>query len=135
MYVVVDCSQSINQDVSKNNGTYSNDHIQFQPDICKHTGIVQRCICYSLGNHLNLSAIDLCMYMSRNHDTMADECMCLLPHACLAGLDRFHVRDAVRLAGADRIGHGVALQWEDDSKGTLKYMADNKVCAAGVFSA
>lgn len=68
------------------------------------------------------------MYVSHNHESMADECMCLLPPACLAGLDRFHVRDAVRLAGADRIGHGVALQWEDDSKGTLKYMADNKVC-------
>lgn len=40
---------------------------------------------------------------------------------------RFHVRDAVRIAGANRIGHGVALQWEDDSKGTLKYMRDNKV--------
>jgi len=56
-------------------------------------------------------------------------CCCNVP-SFIPSLCRFHVRDAVKVAGAKRIGHGVAIQWEEDSKGTLKYMANNKVTLA-----
>ena len=43
---------------------------------------------------------------------------------------RTHVRDAVRIAGASRVGHGVALPWEYDSTATLEYMKTNDVSVA-----
>lgn len=39
----------------------------------------------------------------------------------------FHVRDAVNVAGADRIGHGVDIAGEDDSEQTLATMAARHV--------
>ncbi|QHN02423.1 adenosine deaminase [Granulicella sp. WH15] len=43
-----------------------------------------------------------------------------------AGL-RFHIRQAVELGHADRIGHGVDVMYEDDPKALLKEMAAKKV--------
>lgn len=40
---------------------------------------------------------------------------------------RFHIRQAVELAGAKRIGHGVDMAWEDDSIGLMKQMAQRKI--------
>ena len=40
---------------------------------------------------------------------------------------RFHVRDAVRLARAKRIGHGVDIMYEDDSFSLLREMAGSEV--------
>ena len=40
---------------------------------------------------------------------------------------RFHVRQAVELAHAERIGHGVDLMQEDDPKGLLKELAQKHV--------
>ncbi|HEV7428865.1 MAG TPA: adenosine deaminase [Thermoanaerobaculia bacterium] len=40
---------------------------------------------------------------------------------------RFHIRDSVMIANADRIGHGVDLTYEDDAAGLLKTMASRGV--------
>lgn len=40
---------------------------------------------------------------------------------------RFHIKEAVEVAHALRIGHGVDIMWEQDSENTLKEMAENKV--------
>lgn len=40
---------------------------------------------------------------------------------------RFHIREAVEIAGADRIGHGVDLMYEDDPYGLLALMAERGV--------
>jgi hypothetical protein len=40
---------------------------------------------------------------------------------------RFHMRQAVELAGAKRIGHGTGVAWEDDSTGLLNTMAQRKI--------
>ena len=40
---------------------------------------------------------------------------------------RFHIREAVELGHAKRIGHGVDVMYEDDAFGLLKLMADRKV--------
>jgi adenosine deaminase/adenosine deaminase CECR1 len=40
---------------------------------------------------------------------------------------KFHIAAAVSQAGADRIGHGVDIAFENDAKQTLKYMADNGI--------
>lgn len=40
---------------------------------------------------------------------------------------RFHIRQAVELAGARRIGHGVDIAWEDDATGLIAEMARRKV--------
>jgi adenosine deaminase len=47
----------------------------------------------------------------------------------IAGPDalRSHVRDAVTVAGAERIGHGVDIAGEDGAAGTLRTMADRHV--------
>ncbi len=49
--------------------------------------------------------------------------------AQIAGPDalRSHVRDAVTVAGAERIGHGVDIAGEDDAANTLRAMADRQV--------
>jgi len=39
----------------------------------------------------------------------------------------FHIRQAVELAHAERIGHGVDLMYEDDPQGLLKEMAQKRV--------
>jgi adenosine deaminase len=36
---------------------------------------------------------------------------------------RFHIREAVEVAGADRIGHGVSVAWEDGADALLEEMA------------
>ncbi|KAF8060027.1 add [Scenedesmus sp. PABB004] len=38
-----------------------------------------------------------------------------------------HVADAVRIGGAHRVGHGVALPYEPDQAATLEYMRDNGI--------
>jgi len=40
---------------------------------------------------------------------------------------RHHIRDSVMIAGAERIGHGVDLTYEDDAAGLLKVMAGRGV--------
>jgi adenosine deaminase len=40
---------------------------------------------------------------------------------------RAHIRDAVEIAGARRIGHGVDLRYEDDASGLLREMAAKRV--------
>ena len=40
---------------------------------------------------------------------------------------RFHVREAMDVAGADRIGHGVDVMHEDDAPGLLRAMAERGV--------
>jgi adenosine deaminase len=40
---------------------------------------------------------------------------------------RDHIRDAVEIAGARRIGHGVDLRYEDDAAGLLREMAAKRV--------
>jgi hypothetical protein len=40
---------------------------------------------------------------------------------------RAHIRDAVEIAGARRIGHGVDLRYEDDAAGLLREMAGKRV--------
>jgi adenosine deaminase len=40
---------------------------------------------------------------------------------------RFHVRQAVELGHAERVGHGVDVMYEDDSAGLLKEMAQKHV--------
>ena len=43
-----------------------------------------------------------------------------------AGL-QFHIREAVELGHAERIGHGVDVMYEDDPKALLKEMADRHI--------
>jgi adenosine deaminase len=40
---------------------------------------------------------------------------------------RFHIRQAVEIAGASRIGHGVSVMYEDDPAGLLAELAHRKV--------
>lgn len=40
---------------------------------------------------------------------------------------RFHIRDAVEVAGARRIGHGTDIAWERDAAGLLRTMAAREV--------
>ncbi len=40
---------------------------------------------------------------------------------------RFHIRQAVEIAGASRIGHGVSVMYEDDAAGLLAEMAQRHV--------
>ena len=40
---------------------------------------------------------------------------------------RYHIRDSVMVAGAERIGHGVDITYEDDAAGLLKIMASRGV--------
>ncbi|MEA2338269.1 MAG: adenosine deaminase, partial [Thermoanaerobaculia bacterium] len=40
---------------------------------------------------------------------------------------RYHIRDSVTVASAERIGHGVDLTYEDDAQGLLKIMASRNV--------
>lgn len=40
---------------------------------------------------------------------------------------RFHIREAIELAGAGRIGHGVDIAFEDDADGLLRLMAARPV--------
>ena len=40
---------------------------------------------------------------------------------------RFHIRQAVELAGAKRIGHGTGIAWEDDASGLMAQMEQRKV--------
>ena len=39
----------------------------------------------------------------------------------------FHIQDAVYIAGADRIGHGVDMAYESDNTRLLKHMEENKI--------
>ena len=41
---------------------------------------------------------------------------------------RFHVRDAVNVAGAQRIGHGADLKWENNPDGLLRDIRRKNVC-------
>ena len=41
---------------------------------------------------------------------------------------RFHIREAVNVAGAQRIGHGADLKWEKNRQGLLDDIVDKKVC-------
>jgi len=41
---------------------------------------------------------------------------------------RFHIRDAVNVAGAQRIGHGADLRWEKNPQGLLKDIKRKNVC-------
>jgi len=40
---------------------------------------------------------------------------------------RHHIRDSVMIAGAERIGHGVDVMYEDDAAGLLKTMSSRRV--------
>ena len=40
---------------------------------------------------------------------------------------RFHIGEAIEVAGAQRIGHGVAIPYEDDSAGLLDRMAEDGI--------
>lgn len=40
---------------------------------------------------------------------------------------RFHIREAVEIAGAKRIGHGVSIAYEDDAEELLRRMARDKI--------
>jgi adenosine deaminase len=42
---------------------------------------------------------------------------------------RFHIREAIDLGHAERIGHGVDVMYEDDPKALLKEMADRHIMA------
>ncbi len=39
----------------------------------------------------------------------------------------FHIQDAVYIAGADRIGHGVDMAYESDNAGLLRHMEEKKI--------
>ncbi len=41
---------------------------------------------------------------------------------------RFHIRTAVNVAGADRIGHGASLRWERNPRGLLRDIKRRGVC-------
>jgi len=68
-------------------------------------------------------------YMGRRYPTVrlslhaGELTMGLVPTADL----RNHIRDAVEIAGARRIGHGVDLRYEDDAAGLLREMAGKRV--------
>jgi hypothetical protein len=68
-------------------------------------------------------------YMGRRYPTVGlslhagELTMGLVPTADL----RRHIRDAVEIAGARRIGHGVDLRYEDDAAGLLRDMAAKRV--------
>jgi adenosine deaminase len=68
-------------------------------------------------------------YMGRRYPTVrlslhaGELTMGLVPTADL----RRHIRDAVEIAGARRIGHGVDLRFEDDAAGLLHEMAAKRV--------
>jgi adenosine deaminase len=68
-------------------------------------------------------------YMGRRYPTVklslhaGELTMGLTPTADL----RRHIRDAVEIAGARRIGHGVDLRYEDDASGLLREMAAKRV--------
>ncbi|MGW7381334.1 adenosine deaminase family protein [Streptomyces sp. NPDC054794] len=47
---------------------------------------------------------------------------------------RFHIREAVTVAGAERIGHGVDLVHEDDWQGTARTMADREIAVEVSFT-
>ena len=47
---------------------------------------------------------------------------------------RFHIREAVEVAGAERIGHGVDLRFEDDWRRTATVMADRQVAVEVPFT-
>ncbi|MFI6244610.1 adenosine deaminase [Streptomyces sp. NPDC051016] len=47
---------------------------------------------------------------------------------------RFHIREAVGVAGAERIGHGVDLRFEDDWQRTATVMADRQVAVEVPFT-
>ncbi|MDG4813651.1 hypothetical protein P8629_11645, partial [Hydrogenovibrio sp. 3SP14C1] len=47
----------------------------------------------------------------------------LVPRAELG----FHIRDSVEIAGANRIGHGYAIEFENDLPSLLREMAQKKV--------
>ncbi|ROP55297.1 adenosine deaminase [Streptomyces sp. PanSC9] len=47
---------------------------------------------------------------------------------------RFHIREAVRVAGADRVGHGVDLVHEDDWQQTARTMAARRIAVEVPFS-
>ena len=40
---------------------------------------------------------------------------------------RFHIREAIETGHAKRIGHGIAINYEDDMTGLLRHMAENKI--------
>ena len=40
---------------------------------------------------------------------------------------RSHIRDAILIAGSSRIGHGIDIAWEHDSRDTLALMAAEKI--------
>ena len=40
---------------------------------------------------------------------------------------RFHIREAVQLGHAERIGHGVDIMYENDSRETLRFMHDHHI--------
>ncbi len=68
-------------------------------------------------------------YMGRRYPTVrlslhaGELTMGLVPTADL----RHHIRDAVEIAGARRIGHGVDLRYEDDAGALLREMAAKRV--------
>jgi adenosine deaminase len=68
-------------------------------------------------------------YMGRRYPTVrlslhaGELTMGLTPTADL----RHHIRDAVKIAGARRIGHGVDLRYEDDAAALLREMAAKRV--------
>jgi adenosine deaminase len=68
-------------------------------------------------------------YMGRRYPTVrlslhaGELTLGLVPTADL----RNHIRDAVEIAGARRIGHGVDLRYEDDATGLLREMAAKRV--------
>ena len=39
----------------------------------------------------------------------------------------WHIREAVMVAGADRIGHGIDISYDEHMFETLAYMAENKI--------
>lgn len=51
----------------------------------------------------------------------------LAPNLVAASDLKFHIRDAVLKGKAQRIGHGVDIQHEDDHQNTVKYMAEKQI--------
>ena len=52
----------------------------------------------------------------------------LVPGLAPPGDLRFHIRQAVNIAGADRIGHGADLRWENNPQDILESMKDKGTC-------
>lgn len=65
------------------------------------------------------------VYPKRNITLHAGE---LAPGVARPSDLRFHVREAVTVAGANRIGHGVDIRWESRAADTLRKMRDRKTC-------